>query len=210
MNSGRHIATTLWVIRHGETVQSTQGRCYGSLDVALSPGGIAQVQAVAHHLRTQCLSGIYCSPRTRCRRSAEIIAAGRTCAVETVEDLAELHFGYFEGRTYDEIAAEHPELYAEWMANPTMVKFPGGESFSDMWERVNAAVAKLRSAHAGSIFAIVAHGGVNRIILAEALGLPTENIFRIGQGYAALNVVKYYGDATVVELMNGSATIALR
>jgi alpha-ribazole phosphatase len=207
MNSGPHIATTLWLIRHGETAQSSRGRCYGSLDVALSPAGIVQVQAAAKRLGTQRLSGIYCSPRTRCRHSAEIIAAEQTCTVETVEDLAELDFGDFEGRTYDEIAAEHPELYAEWMANPTMVKFPGGESFSDMWERVNAAVAKLRTGHAESIFAIVAHGGVNRIILAEALGLPGKNIFRIGQGYAALNLVKYYGDATVVELMNDSARV---
>jgi alpha-ribazole phosphatase len=205
MNSGSHIAITLWLIRHGETAQSARGRCYGSLDVALSPAGIAQVQATAHRLRTQDLSGIYCSPRTRCRHSAEIIADQRTCAVETVEDLAELDFGDFEGKTYNEIAAEHPELYGEWMSNPTMVKFPGGESFSEMWTRVNAAVAKLRAAHAGSSFAIVAHGGVNRIILAEALGLPRENIFRIGQTYAALNLVQYYGDTTVVELMNDSA-----
>jgi alpha-ribazole phosphatase len=210
MNSDLHIATTLWLIRHGETAQSTQGRCYGSLDVALSPAGIAQVQAAAHRLRTQHLSGIYCSPRTRCRHSAEIIAAQRTCTVVTLEDLAELDFGDFEGKTYDEIAVEHPELYGEWMANPTKVKFPGGESFSGMWTRVNAAVRKLREAHAGSSFAIVAHGGVNRIILAEALGLPAENIFRIGQGYAALNVVQYYGDTPVVELMNDSAKGYLR
>jgi alpha-ribazole phosphatase/probable phosphoglycerate mutase len=207
MNSSPHIATTLWLIRHGETAQSSRGRCYGSLDVALSAAGIVQVQAAAQRLGTQRLSGIHCSPRTRCRDSAEIIAAEQTCTVETVEDLAELYFGDFEGRTYHEIAAEHPKLYAEWMANPTKVRFPGGESFSDMWTRVNAAVRKLRAAHAGSSFAIVAHGGVNRIILAEALGLPAENIFRIGQGYAALNLVKYYGDATVVELMNDSARV---
>jgi alpha-ribazole phosphatase len=205
MNSDLHIATTLWLIRHGETAQSARGRCYGSLDVALSPEGIAQVQAAAHRLGTQCLSGIYCSPRTRCRDSAEIIAAQRRCTVETVADLAELDFGDFEGKTYDEIAAEHPELYAEWMTNPTMVKFPGGESFSEMWTRVTAAVTKLRAAHAGSSLAIVAHGGVNRIILAEALGLPTKNIFRIGQGYAALNLVQYYGDTAIVELINDSA-----
>jgi alpha-ribazole phosphatase/probable phosphoglycerate mutase len=122
--------------------------------------------------------------------------------VTVLEELAELNFGDFEGRTYNEIAAAHPEFYAEWMANPTKVHFPGGESFAEMWKRVSTALARLRATHAGLTFGIVAHGGVNRIILAEALGLCAENIFRIAQRYAALNLVQYYGEQPVVELMN--------
>ena len=53
--------------------------------------------------------------------------------------------------------------------------------------------------------AIVAHGGVNRFVLADALGMSAEKIFCIGQRNAALNLIRYYRDTPVVELMNSSA-----
>jgi alpha-ribazole phosphatase len=205
MNAGPQLITSVWLIRHGETTHHARGRCYGSLDVVLSPTRVGQMQAVARCIPSGELAAIYCSPRTRCRHSAEIIASQQTCPVTVVEELAELNFGDFEGRTYNEIAAAHPELYAEWMANPTKVHFPGGESFAEMWKRVSTAVAKLRATHAALTFGIVAHEGVNRIVLAEALGLSAENIFRIAQRCAALNLVQYYGEQPVVELMNISA-----
>src|SRR5205814_3693793 len=93
--------------------------------------------------------------------------------------LAELDFGELEGRRYDEIARDRPELYRQWMEAPTTVRFPGGESYADLRARVTAALAELRARHEGGVFALVAHGGVLRAALAEALALPDEAIFRL-------------------------------
>jgi alpha-ribazole phosphatase/probable phosphoglycerate mutase len=123
--------------------------------------------------------------------------------VTVVDDLAELDFGEFEGKSYCEIERTYPELYASWMRCPTEVQFPGGETFPRMCERVLGAVRRLRQKRAGTGIVIVSHGGVNRIILADALGAPLTNIFRFGQHYAALNIVRYYGEYAVVELVNG-------
>jgi len=51
--------------------------------------------------------------------------------------------------------------------------------------------------------AIVAHGGVNRIVLCHILGIPLENIFRIEQDYAALNIVEFWEKYPVMKLLNG-------
>lgn len=197
----------LWLLRHPEPVASVRGRCYGSLDVALSEGGMRQARAMARILSAEPLAAIYASPRQRCRQAAEMIAGGRARSVETMEAFRELDFGEFEGRTYDEIAASHPELYRRWMERPTEVQFPGGESFALMRIRVLDGLRQVRTRHDGESVALVTHGGVARIILADALGMQPADIFRIGQRYGAINTIRYVEGTSIVERMNGEAPI---
>ena len=64
------------------------------------------------------------------------------------------------------------------------------------------AAHQLYGRHRGETIAIVSHGGVNRILLAAALGVANANIFRIAQRYAAMNLLTLIGDYPSVELMN--------
>ena len=194
--------TVLWLLRHPEPEASARGRCYGSLDVALSRDGIRQAHSLADALAQKAFAAIYTSPRQRCSHAAQILGAGRTCPVEIVPALRELDFGELEGRPYHEIAAMYPDVYQQWMERPTETQFPGGERFPEMYARVIAATRKLRSRHNGQTIALVTHGGVIRIILADALGMEAANIFRIGQRYSAINAVRYFGEHPIVELIN--------
>jgi broad specificity phosphatase PhoE len=90
------------------------------------------------------------------------------------------------------------------MRTPTEVVFPSGEGFEDLRVRACAAAAALRAEHAGDRVAMVAHGGVVRAIVAEALGLPSRSIFRLDVGHARLSVVDWFDDEPVVRLLNGS------
>jgi alpha-ribazole phosphatase len=197
--------TTLCMLRHPEPEEAASGRCYGSLDVALSAKGIQQAQAAAKVLAGETFAAIYTSPRQRCVQAAAILAAGRTCPLETVDAFRELDFGELEGRTYDEIAALYPELYRQWMDRPTETRFPGGESFSEMRARVLAAARQILSRHRGRSVALVTHGGVIRILLAEALCMDPANMFRIGQRHCGISLIRYFGDFPVVELANAPA-----
>jgi broad specificity phosphatase PhoE len=120
------------------------------------------------------------------------------------ERLRELDFGELEGRTYDEIARERPELYRRWMEQPTRVRFPGGECFDDLRARACAALGEIRAAHSGAVIAVVTHGGVVRAALADALGLPTERIFALDVGYCRLSVIDWFGERALVRLVNGT------
>ena len=49
----------------------------------------------------------------------------------------------------------------------------------------------------------MAHAGINRVILSEAMGLPLEHLFRLDQNYGCLNIIDYFPDLAVVRLLNG-------
>ena len=192
--------TRLWLIRHGEPSEESRRRCYGSLDVGLSPIGREQMASVAETLAAESFAAIYTSPRTRAVESARIVATGR--GITTVPEFREIDFGDFEGLTYDEIALRYPDLYRQWMEHPTEIQFPNGESFAAMQSRVLDAFSRICSAHANETVAIVSHGGVNRIVIAWALQMPNECLFRLAQGHAALNLVTITEGVPALELLN--------
>lgn len=193
------IVTRLLLVRHAEPEEDARGRCYGRLDVGLSPAGVAQAAALGEALGALRPMAVASSPARRA-----LDTASRIGPAVVDERLRELDFGELEGRTYAEIERERPELFARWMRTPTEVVFPGGESFDDLRRRACAAAEALRAEHAGDQVAVVAHGGVVRAILADALGLPSRSIFRLDVGHARLSVVDWFDDEPVVRLLNGS------
>jgi alpha-ribazole phosphatase len=200
--------TTLRVVlvRHGEPEASARGLCYGRLDVDLSPQGRRQMRRVARLLSNAPLAAVYCSPRRRARESGQIVAAPHGLVPRPENRFREINFGSLEGLTYDQAAERFPEVYKAWMERPTKVEFPGGESLSTMRVRVVAAAGDLMRRHRGQTIAIVSHGGVGRILLAEALSLDSRHLFRMEQSYGAVSVIDYYGEAPLVRLFNGVPT----
>jgi alpha-ribazole phosphatase len=205
MSGPDNCETVLWLIRHSEPDEAVRGICYGALDVPLSLRGIEQAQSIARWLSGHRLDAIYTSPSKRCVDTARCIAANRSCTVGVADELRELDFGEFEGRPYDEIAESHPDLYRKWMEHPTEVDFPGGENFKQMADRVIPTTRELVSRHSGQHLALVSHGGAIRIILADALGMPENNVFRVAQRYGAINCIRYSGSLPLVELLNSGS-----
>lgn len=193
--------TRLLLIRHAAPEEDARGRCYGRLDVGLSPAGLAAAERLAESLADVELDAVYVSPRLRAVQTAA--ALGRAHVVD--ERLRELDFGELEGRTYEEIERERPELFRQWMETPTLVRFPGGESYGELRERVASAIGDVVAANEGRTAAIVSHGGVIRAALAVALALPDDRAFALDVGYARLSIVDWFGETTVVRLVNGAA-----
>jgi alpha-ribazole phosphatase len=198
--------TRLWLIRHGEPSAESRHRCYGALDVGLSEQGRVQMADVAAYLRGEHLAAVYASPLSRALESAKILAAGHACLVEVIPDLREIDFGDFEGLAYDEIAARYPDLYRQWMGTPTAIEFPNGEAFATMRARVLRAVEAIVRSRAGQTAAIVSHGGVNRILIAEALQMPEQCLFRVAQEHAAINLLSFSDGSPLVQLLNYPAS----
>jgi len=194
--------TRFWLIRHGEPEERARERCYGSLDVGLSQNARSSMRRVANDVQPGFFDCVYSSSSRRALESARILADAAECAIETVPDLREMHFGDFEGLTYDEAAARNPEIYRQWMETPTEVQFPNGESFLQMRSRVLSAFDAIHRARDGRTVAIVSHGGVNRILLAWALGMPDQHLFRLAQNYGAINLLTVAAGFPLVQLMN--------
>jgi alpha-ribazole phosphatase len=196
----------LLLIRHGEPVEEARGRCYGRLDVALSPTGSGRAKDLARELAGTELAAVYTSPRRRARETADELCHGRGIAPVRDDRLSELNFGSLEGRTYAEIERDEPVLFRRWMQTPALVRFPDGESFDDLRARVSSALGELRRRHDGSAIAVVTHGGVVRAALAEALALPPERLFALDVGYGSLAVIDWLGATPIVRLVNGRGT----
>jgi alpha-ribazole phosphatase len=194
--------TRLWLIRHGQPAEEALHRCYGSLDVGLSEAGRAQMELAADYLKGECIAAIYASPRSRALESAQVLAAALSCPVEVAEDLREIDFGDFEGLAYDEIATRYPDLYRQWMEQPTEIRFPNGESFSEMRVRVLRAFDAIRRDREGQTVALISHGGVNRILLAWALQTPNHCFFRLAQDHGAVNLLALVEGIPMVQLLN--------
>ena len=166
----------LHLIRHPKTVIAP-GVCYGRHD-CLADG----VEEAALALRAVLPAGlsVWTSPLMRCRA-----LAGQLHAHPVIDDrLAEMHFGDWEGRRWDDIP--RAELDA-WAADVAGYAPPGGESPRDLQRRALDFVASLAVPEA----VIVTHAGVIRTLLAHWQRLPPER-------WTELNFA--YGSCTVVEV----------
>jgi alpha-ribazole phosphatase/probable phosphoglycerate mutase len=195
--------TRLFLIRHGQVEGHEAKRYNGQKNVALTGHGRQQLDEVAARLAGVPLDAVWSSDLDRCRYGAERLAATRGLTVVYREGVRELHAGDWEGLTWDELQRLYPVEWQARLANIVNYRIPGGESFLDAAQRVREEVARLLTAHPGQNVALVAHGGVNRIILLDALGAPLDRVFSLEQDYACLNVIDYFADGyRTVRLMN--------
>ena len=108
------------------------------------------------------------------------------------------------------IADRYPDLYSRWMDNPTEVRFPNGEAFAEMRARVLRAVDAIWRESEGQTGAIVSHGGVNRILIAQALQMPDHALFQLAQDHAAINLLSFMSTSPSVQLVNHNGAVLAR
>ena len=195
-------STWVYLARHGEVLHAAEGRFFGHTDIALSPVGRAQAAALGERLASERIEAVYASDLLRARESAAPLASARGTDVVAVPPLREMAMGRWEGLTFAEIKAREPELCARWLSDPFAMPFPEGEGVVDLRARAVPALRRVVERHVGGRIAVVAHGGTNRVLLAEALGLPLHNIFRLAQDYAAWNLIEYRDERAVIHLVN--------
>jgi broad specificity phosphatase PhoE len=195
-------ATWVYLIRHGAVRDAERRRFFGHTDVPLSPTGLAQVQALGVRLGAEGIEAVYASDLLRARQSAAPLAAARALAPVTLPALREVAMGRWEGLTFEEIRAREPALCDRWLADPATVPFPEGESLADLRARALPAWRALLERHAGGRIAIVAHGGTNRVILGDALGVPPGNLLRLAQDYAGWSLLEWRRGQAIVHAVN--------
>jgi alpha-ribazole phosphatase len=194
----------IYLMRHGEVDCGSEQRCNGHLDVDVTEKGMEQMHRLASLLAGKPISAVYSSDLIRSVKGAEVISKSLGLSYTPVRGLRERGFGAWEGLTADEIKQRYPVEYAAWRSDLLNFRPPGGECLLDVQARILPEYRRLVAAHVGQEIALLLHGGVNRIILADALGLPPMNLFRIEQSFGALNIIDHYEEGmAVVKLANG-------
>jgi probable phosphoglycerate mutase len=199
-------ATTLVLLRHGETALTPQKRFSGSTgsDPELSPRGQWQAERAAEALVARgTVQAVVCSPMLRTRQTAEAVAVRLGLEVRVEEGLRELDFGAWEGLTFAEVQERHPDDLNAWLASTKAKPTGSSESFAGLSQRVSVARDKILARYAGKTVLVVSHVSPIKTLVRLALGAPPDAIYRMELSAASLCAVQYYGDGNAsLRLLN--------
>ena len=194
----------VYLLRHGETANAHQICMNGHFDVALSDTGLEQSRQLAKALKDQPIRAVYSSDLQRTYQGARLIAEHHELEPVAFPELRELSFGEWEGKSLAELSEQFPGEMDKRLKQTELFRADGGETFQELHDRVIPKFEEITASHPNDTIAFVCHGGVNRAILAHLLEFPIANLFRISQHYAAVNIIQFYEDQVMLELLNGT------
>jgi probable phosphoglycerate mutase len=188
----------LLLIRHGETEWSRTGQHTGRTDLELTAEGERQAEALRPLVARFEVSRTLTSPLRRARLTAALVGLP---APRPDNDLAEWHYGDYEGRTSAEISTELGRPWNIW-SDPV----PGGESIDDVARRVGRVVGEVRVlTDTGATVALVGHGHALRVLAACWLRQPATTGRLLALSTASLSVLGYEHDWPVIRCWNLTA-----
>ena len=188
--------TTFLLLRHGETVHTTEKRFSGAGgdDPPLNERGSEQARRAAAALhRRGGVDAVVSSPLRRALQTAEVVAGVLGVDVRLEEGFRECAFGAWDGRTFAQVQQEWPAELAAWLGS-TSVAPPGGESFDALAERVQVARDKAIARYASRTVLVVSHVTPIKQLVRLALGAPASALFRMELTPASVSEVQWYAD----------------
>jgi probable phosphoglycerate mutase len=176
----------IYLVRHGKIDCGEKKRYIGTTDLPLCDEGLEQAKKLKEFFQTIDFEKAYASPLKRCRQTSDIILEGKKLEHKVVEDFKEIHMGTWEGKTFDDIKKRFPKQFDERGCHIDTFVPPMGESFEMLQKRVIPAFENIIKNTLGNVL-IVAHAGVNRVILCNILGLNLNEILKVSQPYGCIN-----------------------
>ena len=141
--------TRLCLVRHGETEWNAARRIQGQIDIGLNETGLRQAAGAGRWLSQAGIVALYSSDLKRAWTTALVIGDALGLVPVLVPEMRERRYGVFEGLTYDEAKAKHPDGYAAFEGRNANYNFENGESLSEMFARVTGKLQEIAAAHVG-------------------------------------------------------------
>ena len=192
-------ARTLFLVRHG-AVEQVQ-RFWGWTDVPLSDKGRRQAKRLGQLAPLWKLDRVMGSDLLRVRQTAQPLLAATGLELETFTDLRECNFGRWEGLSWEEIRQREPQPAEEFASHWLTATPHGGESVEQMDKRISQAWQSIWQ-QPWQRLALIGHAGTNRLLLLRFLGMPLNDLFRLGQDYACWSRVDFFEEAPTLMHLN--------
>ena len=188
----RLVTLTLYVLRHGQTPDSRANVFCGSgRDPALTEDGAAMASAFAAAYGDAPWTAICASPLRRAMQTAAAIAGTAGLPIEQRDELAEIAYGAWEGRTSEQVDRDFHDDYVRWTADPAWNPPTGGEPAGTVARRVRGLIDDLTSRHESGQILLVSHKATIRIALCSLLDIDVGRFrYRLGCPVASLSVVE--------------------
>ena len=195
--------TLVLLVRHGTTPTTGKvlpGRARG---LHLADSGKAQAQRAAERIaELGSIAAIYSSPLERARETAAPIARATRRAVRVERGLIECDFGAWTGQSLRRLMKK-PEWSTVQRA-PSMFRFPQGESFVEMQNRMVGALDRIRRRHPGKTVVCVSHADTIKAAVAHATGTPLDLFQRIVISTCSVTAILYTDAAPIVLTVNST------
>jgi probable phosphomutase (TIGR03848 family) len=183
--------STVLLVRHGLTAMTGPVLAGRTPGVHLDDRGQQQATALAERLAAVPLAAIVTSPLERCVETAEAIRDKQsgTPAWHVEKELIECGYGDWTGRPLKELVKD--PLWKVVQAQPSAVRFPGGEGLADMATRAVASIRRWDAELGDVAWVACTHGDIIKAVLADALGLHLDQYQRIVPDPASVSVIRY-------------------
>lgn len=158
----------IYLVRHTAPAVE-KGICYGQSDLDVTESFLSEAAIIQQHLPANIVA-VYSSPLQRCSKLAAHLFPQHT--VQLDDQLMEINCGMWEMKRWDDIPKEEID---PWMEDFVNVRIPGGESYTDLLERVSNSFNEVHQQPKPSV--IIAHGGVIRSILSHITGTQLKDSF---------------------------------
>jgi probable phosphomutase (TIGR03848 family) len=198
----------LLLVRHAVT-EHTGARLSGWMPgLHLSEEGRRQAEGLAGRLEPVPVDAVYASPLERCQETAAAVADARGLKIQTLEDVGEVRYGDWTGRTIKELGKE--PLWKVVQASPSAARFPAGESLYEMQARTVLAVERLREAHPGQTVLVCSHADVIKALTCHYLGMHLDLFQRVVVSPASVTAFAFGPGPYLVRLNDtgGNADLA--
>jgi probable phosphoglycerate mutase len=182
----------VYLLRHGETEWSLNGRHTGVTDIPLTENGRRIARLLQPILAKEKFALVLTSPLQRARETCELAGLGTLASID--RDLMEWNYGEYEGVTTEQIRQTKPNwsIFRDGC--------PGGESSLEIGARADRIVAKVRAVD-GNV-ALFSHGHFLRVLAARWINLSASYGEHFLLDTATLNILGYYREAPAFKIWN--------
>ncbi len=195
------MAKRLLLVRHALPEGAPKGTFLGRTDVPVSLEGQRQAEALRPLLKRFAPDTCCCSPLLRARQTAEILLAKTKIEVRMDDDLQEIDFGQWEGRTFEEVASENARAVKSWANFDHAFSFPEGESLGGFLARMRRTVRRLADDSADTVL-VVTHGGVIRSLICRLLRIRPRDYLLFEIEHATGTVIELFDSKGVLSGLN--------
>ena len=160
--------TKIYLVRHCEAEGNLKQLFQGSINTDITDLGAKQLEFLKERFKDIQLDAVYSSPLKRAIKTAEAVIGEKPLTPIIHEGFVEIDGGVVDGKPFKETFLELG-LLDDWINRPWTVKFEGGESFAEVYDRASKALFEIAENHKGQTIAIGSHGGVIRALSCKAM-----------------------------------------
>lgn len=168
--------TRIYLVRHAEAEGNLYRLVQGHFDGVITKRGYEQIRALRRRFEGVEIDAVYSSDLFRARTTARAISEPRGLEIRLRRELREMHLGWWEGRTWQEVGAKDSQQLHNFHLDLSQLQIEGGETAAAVRDRIMAELLRIAAENEGKTVAVVSHGAAVRILLGTLRGMQLQEI----------------------------------